>query len=171
LVAESISKETPHIFIPKRWNRFFAIYVVRLALYVCLKNICDGVGRLNGSNGTPLDPLFFGWTISLRRSDNSIQTGFKYLFPQLFTKNAQFQRFFFKEKLKHSAYVYVRITREKENKRNKELPANVLLFVDVKGWLVLAGLNMHFPITRSSSKTYFYVRLYRLAEKTGVEAL
>jgi hypothetical protein len=59
LVAESISKETPHIFIPKRWNRFFAIYVVRLALYVCLKNICDGVGRQNGSNGTPLDPPLF----------------------------------------------------------------------------------------------------------------
>ncbi len=32
LLAESISKETLHIFVPKRWNRFFAIYVVRLAL-------------------------------------------------------------------------------------------------------------------------------------------
>jgi hypothetical protein len=59
LVAESISKETPHIFVPKRWNRFFAIYVVRLALYVCLKNIRDGVGSQNGSNGTPLDPPLF----------------------------------------------------------------------------------------------------------------
>jgi hypothetical protein len=58
-VAVSISKETPHIFVPKRWNRFFAIYVVRLALYVCLKNICDGVGCQNGSNGTPLDPPLF----------------------------------------------------------------------------------------------------------------
>ena len=48
-----------HIFVPKRWNRFFAIYVVRLALYVCLKNICDGVGSQNGSNGTPLDPPLF----------------------------------------------------------------------------------------------------------------
>ncbi len=59
LVAESISKETTHIYVPKRWNRFFAIYVVRLALYVCLKNICDGVGSQNGSNGTPLDPPLF----------------------------------------------------------------------------------------------------------------
>ncbi len=59
LVAESISKETPHIFVPKRWNRFFAIYVVRLALYVCLKYICDGVGRQNGSNSTPHPPLFW----------------------------------------------------------------------------------------------------------------
>ncbi len=59
LVAESILKETPHIFIPKCWNRFFEIYVVRLALYMCLKNICDGVGRQNGSNGTSLNPPFF----------------------------------------------------------------------------------------------------------------
>jgi hypothetical protein len=59
LVAESKSKETLHIFVPKRWNRFFAIYVVRLALYVCLKNICDGVGCQNGSNGTPLYPPLF----------------------------------------------------------------------------------------------------------------
>ncbi len=32
---------------------------MRLALYVCLKNICDGVGCQNGSNGTPLDPPLF----------------------------------------------------------------------------------------------------------------
>jgi hypothetical protein len=56
---KSISKETPHIFVPKHWNRFFAIYVVRLALYVCLKNICDGVGCQNGSNETPLDTQNF----------------------------------------------------------------------------------------------------------------
>ena len=42
---------TTHIFVPKRWNRFFAIYIVRLALYVCLKNICDGVGGQDESNG------------------------------------------------------------------------------------------------------------------------
>ncbi len=54
-----------HIYVPKRWNPFCAIYFVRLALYACLKNICDGVGSQNGSNSTPLDPLFFGWTISL----------------------------------------------------------------------------------------------------------
>ena len=72
-VAESISKETPHIFVPKRWNRFFAIYVVRLALYVCLKNICDGVGCQNGWNTVPLStPLFFGWTISLNGSTYSV---------------------------------------------------------------------------------------------------
>ena len=59
LVAESISKETPHIFVPKRWNRFFAIYVVRLVLLRVSKNICDGVGCQNGSNGTPLDPPLF----------------------------------------------------------------------------------------------------------------
>jgi hypothetical protein len=32
---------------------------VRLALYVCLKNICDGVGGQDESNGTPLDPPLF----------------------------------------------------------------------------------------------------------------
>jgi hypothetical protein len=32
---------------------------VRLALYVCLKNICDGVGGQDVSNGTPLDPPLF----------------------------------------------------------------------------------------------------------------
>jgi hypothetical protein len=32
---------------------------VRLALYVCQKNICDGVGCQNGSNGTPLDPTLY----------------------------------------------------------------------------------------------------------------
>jgi hypothetical protein len=37
----------------------FTIYVVRLALYVCLKNICDGVGGQDESNGTPLDPPLF----------------------------------------------------------------------------------------------------------------
>ncbi len=35
---------TTHFFSTKRWKWFFAFYVVRLALYVCLKNICDGVG-------------------------------------------------------------------------------------------------------------------------------
>ncbi len=59
LVAKSTSKETPHIFVPKRWNRFFVIYVVRLALYKCLQNICDGVGGQDESNGTPLDPPLF----------------------------------------------------------------------------------------------------------------
>ncbi len=28
-----------HIFCTKRWNRFFAIYIVRLALYLCLKKL------------------------------------------------------------------------------------------------------------------------------------
>jgi hypothetical protein len=46
---------------------FFAIYVVRLALYVCLKNICDGVGSQNGSNGTPLDPPLF-WLDNIFKS-------------------------------------------------------------------------------------------------------
>ncbi len=32
---------------------------MRLALYVCLKNICDGVGGQDESNGTPLDPPLF----------------------------------------------------------------------------------------------------------------
>ncbi len=32
---------------------------MRLALYVCLKNICDGVGGQDVSNGTPLDPPLF----------------------------------------------------------------------------------------------------------------
>ncbi len=59
-----------HMFVTKRWNRFFAIYVVRLALYVFLKNICDGVGCQNGSNGTPLDPPLF-WL------DNIFKIGIK----------------------------------------------------------------------------------------------
>ena len=33
--------------------------MVGLALYVCLKNICDGVGGQDESNGTPLDPPLF----------------------------------------------------------------------------------------------------------------
>jgi hypothetical protein len=45
-----IKKNSTYFFIPKRWNRFFAIYVMRLALYMCIKNICNGVGRQNGSN-------------------------------------------------------------------------------------------------------------------------
>jgi hypothetical protein len=32
---------------------------MKLALYVCLKNICDGVGGQDESNGTPLDPPLF----------------------------------------------------------------------------------------------------------------
>ncbi len=32
---------------------------MRLALYMCLKNICDGVGGQDESNGTPLDPPLF----------------------------------------------------------------------------------------------------------------
>jgi hypothetical protein len=32
---------------------------VRLALYVLKKNICDGVGGQDESNGTPLDPPLF----------------------------------------------------------------------------------------------------------------
>ncbi len=32
---------------------------MRLALYVCLKTICDGVGGQDESNGTPLDPPLF----------------------------------------------------------------------------------------------------------------
>ncbi len=49
-----------HIFLSLNAGTvFFAIYVVRLALYVCLKNICDGIGCQNGSNGTPLDPPLF----------------------------------------------------------------------------------------------------------------
>ncbi len=32
---------------------------MRLALYVSLKNICDGVGGQDESNGTPLDPPVF----------------------------------------------------------------------------------------------------------------
>jgi hypothetical protein len=32
---------------------------VRLDLYVCPKNICDGVGGQDESNGTPLDPPLF----------------------------------------------------------------------------------------------------------------
>ncbi len=59
LVAKVTYKMTPRLFTPKCWNRFFAIYVVRLALYVCLKNICDGVGGQDESNGTPLDPPLF----------------------------------------------------------------------------------------------------------------
>ncbi len=43
----------------KKDSTFFAIYVVRLALYVCLKNICDGVGGQDESNGTTLDPPLF----------------------------------------------------------------------------------------------------------------
>jgi hypothetical protein len=81
MVAESISKETPHIFIPKRWNRFFANYLVRLALYVCLKNICDGVGCQNGLNGTPLDPplfwldnIFKSWFGSLKVPSHQIRS-------------------------------------------------------------------------------------------------
>ncbi len=48
---------------------------MRLALYVCLKNICDGVGRQNGSNGTPLDPPLF-W---LDNIFNSLQYGLEKL--------------------------------------------------------------------------------------------
>jgi hypothetical protein len=65
--VRSIPEETPHIFIPKRWNRFFAIYVVRLVLYVGLKNICDGVGHQMVRMVPLSTPLFFGWTISLIR--------------------------------------------------------------------------------------------------------
>ncbi len=32
---------------------------MRLALYVCLKNICDGEGGQDEWNGTPLDPPLF----------------------------------------------------------------------------------------------------------------
>jgi hypothetical protein len=32
---------------------------LRLALNVCLKNICDGEGSRNGSNGTTLYPPLF----------------------------------------------------------------------------------------------------------------
>ncbi len=59
LVANVTYKMNPHFFTTKRWNRFFAIYVVRLALYVYLKNICDGVGGQDESNGTPLYPPLF----------------------------------------------------------------------------------------------------------------
>ncbi len=59
LVAKVTYKMTPRFFTPKRWNRFFAIYVVRLAPYVWLKNICDCVGGQDESNGTPLDPPLF----------------------------------------------------------------------------------------------------------------
>ena len=46
-------------FVHKTLKMVFAIYVVRLALYVCLKNICDGVGSQDKSNGTTLDPPIF----------------------------------------------------------------------------------------------------------------
>ncbi len=59
LVANITLKMTPCFFPTKRWKWFLAIYVVRLALYVCLKNICDGVGGQDESNGTPLDPPLF----------------------------------------------------------------------------------------------------------------
>ncbi len=32
---------------------------MRLALYVCLNNICDGAGGQDESKGTPLDPPLF----------------------------------------------------------------------------------------------------------------
>jgi hypothetical protein len=59
LVANITYKMTPRFFPPKRWNRFFAIYVVRLALYVFKKKICDGVGGQDELNGITLYPPLF----------------------------------------------------------------------------------------------------------------
>jgi hypothetical protein len=59
LVANVTYKMTPRFFPPKRWNQFFVIYVVRLALQVLKKNICDGVGVKDELNGTPLYPSLF----------------------------------------------------------------------------------------------------------------
>ncbi len=44
--------------------------MVRLALYVCLKNSCDGVGGQDESNGTPLDPPLF-WLDNIFKSKNN----------------------------------------------------------------------------------------------------
>jgi hypothetical protein len=40
---------------------------MRLALYVYLKNSCDGVGGQDESNGTPLDPPLF-WLDNIFKS-------------------------------------------------------------------------------------------------------
>jgi hypothetical protein len=60
-------------FPTKRWKCFFAIYVVRLALYVCLKNICDGVGGQDELNGTHLDPPLFWPDNIFKRGFHNIQ--------------------------------------------------------------------------------------------------
>ncbi len=73
-------------FSTKRWKCFFAIYIVRLALYVCLKNICDGVGGQDESNGTHLDPPLFGWTISLKRKFLSAYIHSFYVFREYYGK-------------------------------------------------------------------------------------
>jgi hypothetical protein len=44
---------------------------VRLALYVCLKNICDDVGGQDVSNGTPIDPPLF-WLDNIFKSGSYI---------------------------------------------------------------------------------------------------
>ncbi len=60
---------------------------MRLALYVCLKNICDGIGRPNGSNGSPLNPPLFwldnifnkicesSYSFRLKKTQNSCRSG------------------------------------------------------------------------------------------------
>ncbi len=51
---------------------------MRLALYVYLKNSCDGVGGQEESNGTPLDPplfwldnIFKQWKVSVSATGRS----------------------------------------------------------------------------------------------------
>ncbi len=56
LVAEAPSKQTPHFVCAKRWNRFLPIFIVRLALYVCLKIIGDCMGSSNSSIHTTHTP-------------------------------------------------------------------------------------------------------------------
>ncbi len=70
LVANVMYKMNPRFFTTKRWNRFFAIYVVRLALYVYLKNICDGIGGQDESNDTPLYPPLF-WLDNIFNSQSN----------------------------------------------------------------------------------------------------
>ncbi len=87
LVANVTYEMTPRFFTPKRWNRFFAIYVVRLALYVCLKNIWDGVGGQDESNGTPLDPPLF-WLDNIFKFNSLLANMYcTYSIPQLRTAN------------------------------------------------------------------------------------
>jgi hypothetical protein len=48
---------------------------VRLALYVCLKNICDGAGGQDQSNGTPLKPPLFWLDNIFKCSKKNISDG------------------------------------------------------------------------------------------------
>ncbi len=62
---------------------------MKLALYVCLKNICEGVGGQDESNGTPLYPPLF-WLDNIFKILTTMRINEDYMTGRLYRENYLF---------------------------------------------------------------------------------